>query len=68
MQIGDLPYAGSSSTEVQRPSFVCFTNEVCCPYPLCNIQNLGAVPPYAVASNLFAEKSLVTVPYSMIFR
>jgi len=33
------------STEVQRLSFVCFTSEVCCPYPPCNIQNLGAVPP-----------------------
>ncbi|RPB00545.1 hypothetical protein L873DRAFT_1804963 [Choiromyces venosus 120613-1] len=33
-------------TEVQRLSFVCSASEVCRPYPLWNIQNLGAVPPY----------------------
>ena len=30
---------------VQRLSFVCSTSEVGCPYPLWNVQNLGAVPP-----------------------
>ena len=29
--------------EVQRLGFVCSTSEVCCPYPLWSIQNLGAV-------------------------
>ena len=33
-------------TEVQRLSFVCSTSEVGYLYPLWNIQNLGAVPPY----------------------
>jgi len=32
--------------EVQGLSFVCSTREVCCPYPLWNIQNLGAVISY----------------------
>ena len=38
------------SMEVQRLSFVCSTGEVCCPYLLWNMQNLGAVlvPPYAL--------------------
>jgi len=36
----------TASTEVQRLSFVGSTGEVCCPYPLWNIQNLGTVPAY----------------------
>jgi len=31
-------------TEVQRVSFVGSTNEGCHPHPLCNLQNLHAVP------------------------
>ena len=38
-----------SSTEVQGLSFVCSTSEVCSPYLLWNIQNLGALPPYSTA-------------------
>jgi len=36
----------ASRTEVQRVSFVGSTNEDCHPHPLCNLQNLHAVPPY----------------------
>jgi len=32
-------------TEVQGISFVGSTSEVCCPHPLCNLQNLCPVPP-----------------------
>ena len=42
------PHNRTPHTEVQRLSFVCPTSEVCCPYPLWNIQNLGAVPPWAI--------------------
>ena len=34
----------ASCTEVQRVSFVGSTNEDCHPHPLCNLQNLHAVP------------------------
>jgi len=39
-------WAGSYYTEVQGISFVGSTSEVCCPHPLCNLQNLCPVPPY----------------------
>ena len=35
-------------TEVQRVSFVGSTNQDCHPHPLCNLQNLQAVPPYEI--------------------
>jgi len=50
---------GGDDTEVQRVSFVSSTNEDCHPHPLCNLQNLYAVPPYALVDGSACADAVV---------